>query len=338
MLGLRRKNVDTLIWSIGQFEELLREFIRDSLPSGIGIYRAKFEFSLDSGVIAEYLASNNDLIIKTQNEKEITNVVDSLDRSGLASIDSTLMLPSSPQQFPHKQVEDYDWADWFIQFTNLHDGLIVDTNMLMRHYCSNLLFEKLGNRFDSLKIKIPRLAILEIERNANTDKERDSVKKRLGLFATSEIIFLKNHKAELLPTLPSTLFTSFSEKAGDKTVDSWIRKEIHDYITRPQSDAIFKPLFATCDIANGLAAYSEELSTCVFSRIPEEKLSITTSFKDASNLAMFILNLAVTCGKIKMNVYGDGQALSNTYFVEGMWSGKTPYDWTNGCLRTQEIK
>lgn len=328
--------MDALIGTLPEFEKMLRKFISESLPEGIAFYKAKFEFCLDSTIIAEYIAANNELSIKTKNEKEITNIVDSLDRSGQSLVDSTLMLPSFPEQFPHKEVQAFDWADWFLGYTSLHSCLIVDTNMLMRHYCSNLLFEKLGNRLDNLHIKIPRLAILEIERNANNDK--DTVQKRLGMFATAEIIFLKNHKAELLPPLSSAVFESFSDKAGERSVDSWIRREIHEYLNNQTSNIALQPLFATCDMANGLAAYSEELSTFVFSRAPQKKYNVVSSFKDASNLAMFILHLAVTFGKIQMNVYTDGQALSNGYAVEGMWSGKTPYDWTNGCVRIQEIK
>jgi hypothetical protein len=31
-------------------------------------------------------------------------------------MDSTFMLPLFPEQFPHKEVQAFDWADWFLGY------------------------------------------------------------------------------------------------------------------------------------------------------------------------------------------------------------------------------
>lgn len=330
--------MDIANWTKIEFEELLRDFIRKSLPPNIGFLRVKFEFYLKEKPLFEYSPSNNELNIKTDNQEEVSNIVNCLDRSGLIEIDSTLMLSSVQGAFPHKSTGYFDWADWFLGYSSLYDYIIIDTNIIMNHYCSNLLFPKLKQRFESLKIKIPRLTILEIERIAN---EKESVKKRLGLFATTEVMFLKNHKAELLPSLSYPLLTSFNEKSGGRKVDSWIRQEVHDFVSEDldvvRTGKPWQVLFMTCDIANGLAAYSEGLNTCIFSKCEQEKLIIPTSFNGANDLAEFILNVSITFEKIIMKVYVDGKTLSNSYQIEGIWSGKTPYHWLNHCLRLQEI-
>jgi hypothetical protein len=327
-------SIKIIDWAKNEFNELISEYITKSRPALIGPYPIRFEFLIDQKTIAEYSAATSEFSINTQDNKEAVNIIDSLNRSGLAVVDTTFMFPIAPAGFPHSSTSSPEWAKWFFGFTNLSDGFIIDTNMIMNHYCSNILFKKIGVAFDGLKIRIPRLSILEIERKANED---DKMKKRIGLFATSEIIFLKNHNAQLLPPLDPVLLTSFSEKAGSKNIDSWIRKEVSDFIASDTSNLTLPPIFATCDVANGLAAFSEDINTCVFSRNAYERFFIDINGHNTSNLTELIVNLAITFQKIGLKVYSDGKNLTKAYVIEGIWTGKTPSDWMNGTMYVHEV-
>jgi hypothetical protein len=331
--------LDLSVWTWKEFEELMRDFIEKSLPQGVGFFRAKFEFFKNEKFLFEYLASSNELTIKTNNQDETNNITGSLDRSGLIETDTTFMLGSSQGAFPHKTTKYHDWADWFLE-NGKNKCIVIDTNIIMNRYCSNILSTKLKERFNDLKIKIPRLTILEIERMAN---DNNQLKRRLAFFATTEIMFLKSYKAELLPSLSYPLLENFPEKAGSKQVDSWIRQEVRDFLEiENDTIAVGKPtttaLFMTCDLANGLAAFSEGLDTCIFSRVDQEKLIISSSFSDATSITDFILNAAITFENLLMKVYVDGKTLCNVYFIEGIWSGKTPYHWINHSLRLREVE
>jgi hypothetical protein len=164
------------------------------------------------------------------------------------------------------------------------------------------------------------------------------LKRRLGLFATSEIIFLKSMGAQLLPPLDPILLTSFSDKSGKKKIDSWIRKEVHDFNAAYPSKLVLDPIFATSDLANGLAAFSEEINTCVFSKNAYTRFFIRLINDDTSSLTEFLVNLAITFEKISLKIYLNGKDLSKTYFLEGIWAGKTPNQWTNGTLYVSEIE
>jgi hypothetical protein len=319
-----------LIWTKNTLTTILLNFIRDSLPEGIGTFHLKLDFFHDSNNIFDFLASTDNVNIRTIDDTQRKEIIECLSRSGALNIETTFMPAVATAHFDRKSINTHDWANWFLQSIATYNYIIVDTNMLMKHYCSNLLFRLIRNTdFNLLHFKLPRLAILEIERIANQEKDKT---KRLALFATTEIMFLKAHKAELLPPLDVSLLTSFLEKAGRREVDAWIRKEVHDFATQFPS---YNCLFMTCDLTNSLASWAEGLNTCYLSELEQNEFLIPTSLETAEQLAEFILNSVITFEKIRMDVYIDGINCAESYQIEGIWSGKTPYHWNHDCIRVE---
>lgn len=321
-----------------ELSEIIVDISRDSFHSNK--YDLRFEFSLGTKRLFDDVFSSDEIIIKTADEDEKKEIVSCLERSGESDVEATFM--PSAGDFTSCSTKRANWSSWLAEQIGNYNFVCVDTNILINHYCSNFLLRWLGNdQFRKIKFRIPRLSILEIERLANEEvtNEKDAKKwrkKRLGLSATAEVMFLKANQAELL-ALSSTnklLVTTFLEKAGNKKVDAWIRQEIFDFAS---GQGFPQVLFLTCDLANGLAAVSEGFNTCVFSRIDQEKFIVETDTHDATPLSEFIFNVAVSFGKITMSVY-QASELKYSYEIDGAWTGKTPYNWVHKQMRVKYVK
>ena len=296
-----------------------------------------FNFFYESDNLFE-IAPNLELKIKSEKRKH--DILDSLDLSGASDLETTILPLAREARFQTRKTKDSNWAGWFSKIAGTTENktkyLVPDTNFFMRHYCSNVILPLYGkSNFSQLDFRIPNLVILEIERICNK-AEKGSKEKRLAFYATNEIMFLRNHGAELLPPIDVSLLASFPEKAGRGFTDMWIRREIHNFVIERAHFVSMTSqqypedvLFLTCDLMNALAAHAEGLETCYFSKLDQERFII----ENDQQLAKFIIASAVTFGKIKMDVYYVKDKLDHSYELEGIWSGKNPYHWRNDCLR-----
>lgn len=302
---------------------------RDILQSGFSL---RLNFVKNSRNLFDYVSSFDEVVIHTNEESERKDILDCLDRSGALTVETTFMV-TDETRFARRStnVPRPEWSDWFMSRMAPERHLIPDTNILMRHYCSNLLYRLLGEEnFNNLTFRIPRLDILEIERMANQKAQARAKEKRLAFFATTEIMFLKKHGATLLPATNVPLLTSFLEKAGKGMIDAWIRREVHD--VRAENC-----IFLTSDLTNSLSSYAEGLNTCYFSRRAQDQYFVETGSPDAEQLAEFVLSIAVTFESVRMDIYVGGGDPRDSFILEGVWSGKTPYHWDNDCLRASEV-
>ena len=167
---------------------------------------------------------------------------------------------------------------------------------------------------------------------SRNQSDRETRDKRIALYATREIMFLREHGAELLEPLDVSLLASFSEKAGTRFVDAWMRREIHNFIEE-MIEYYDEFILLTCDLMNALAAHAEGLRTCYFSRLDQESCLID----NVAELANLIISASIIFGKVRMDVYLKKDQLSYSRQLEGMWSGKTPYHWSNDCLRITDL-
>jgi hypothetical protein len=316
-------------------EEIIQLLGKYSSP--INRLRVKLSIFFDENNLFDYMGLNKKIVINTKNEQLINDIHKCFDLSGLSSLNTTIMKCGLEREFDSKSTENEEWAKWFLKTisANAWDYLILDTNMIMRHYCSKILFRNLRTEgFNQLKFKIPRLTILEIERRVNDDNIQMK-EKRLAFYAMREIMILQDLGGNLLPDLDNSLLTSFAEKSGTKFTDAFIRREIHEFrfpkfrvVDSREKVARRNCYFLTCDLMNGLAAYAEGLNTCYFSRIDKGQFFV----ENLEELADLIIITSIIFEKIKLEVYY-GDKCVGTHKLEGMWSGKTPYHWNKDCLK-----
>lgn len=331
------------IWHRETLIQMLTRLFREEIayaPHGRAhLVKLRLDFFHNSDNLYDFSATTGEIIVKTTDSKEKKDVLECLDLSGLLNLNTTFMPRLTAPSLKSKQTKNQGWAQWFLQAISEPEKLFIipDTNILMRHYCSKILFRKLGEKnFGRLQFRIPRLDILEIERKVNQSK-RGTKEKRVALYATREIMFLREHRAELLEPFDVSLLTSFPEKAGTKFVDAWIRREIHDFIRMKSKVYAGNVLFLTCDLMNALAAHAEGLRTCYFSRTDQERHFVEASVGNAEELADLIINSSIIFGQVRMDVYLIKDTLHRSLQLEGMWSGKTPYHWSNDSIRVSDL-
>lgn len=226
---------------------------------------------------------------------------------------------------------------WEGDFVNL----VLDTNIIYRHYATNIFLKAFETDPLRFQLKIPRLVLLELERRFNANSKK-TMEKRLALEAGIEIKSLQDEGASLLPELDLTLLEGFSRLAGEKFVDAWIRREVSNFVgteIKPKSGAtiIGSPslkeavIFLTCDLMNALAAQAEGISTIFLSRSKNDVLSM----QNPEQTAKFFLEVAITFEKIEMKVSFPDET-TGYYELRGMWTGKTVQDWTAHLMLLEE--
>jgi len=309
----------------------LSKFLSAFSPQGFSAICGKDE-------VFGYFPGTRSIIVKANSELRV-QVQDSIDRAGLREIDAqynpsseagvssrdfACMTTTSGEKIPNvMQVGSGDFQQWLVRIGVLEGrgtNLVLDTNMIMRHYVRNKLVPQLGEALKG-RLRIPRLALLEIERMFNESKH-DTPKRRLALFAAREILFLRAMASEFLPELKDSRLESFSRISGEKFSDAWIRREAKEYWHMAAAGTMFRNpvLFATCDLMNALAASAEGLAVLYFSR-KEERDSYP--YHDIAQVAELVLDLAVSLGKIQIG----GVA------YEGVWEGKTIWEWEQDAVR-----
>jgi hypothetical protein len=281
----------------------------------------------EADLIWEYEGSTGRII--PEHGKELSQeVLKALDMCGSSELTS-----SFSGHRDEKKLEASDWKTWFLEKTSMK-YLIPDTNFIYRHYCSNVLARNLGEDFGNLIFRLPRLVILEIERRGNNAQE-GSADKRLAFYAAREVRFLRsNINFDLLPNIDTLLFSTFPEKAGKKLVDMWIRKEIHDFVGGMGGYANVSPkeiVFLTCDLMNALAAESEGLNTCYFSK--EDQQSFSVDSDKMQQLSDLIIASTMNLGKIRVDIVLTDDTVHKSFMLEGIWNGKTTSQWYSDCIK-----
>lgn len=315
-----------------------------------------FEYEIPR--IPTSIAEGAEFHITTEDEKVKDDLLTSLDRVGALSLVTEYSPASATEIIASGTLEnigrsmktvDEGWTDWFMEVLHIEGDvvyLIPDTNLISRHYCSNVLLPLLGEeRFRQLKFRLPRLVVLEVESRCNRSKH-GTKDKRLAFYAAKEILFLKRYHAVLLPQLNISLLEGFSRIAGSQPrfTDAWIRREIHDFMREEikrrrqisvegARDLSFGVIFLTCDLMNALAASAEDIPTLYFSRIRNGKIS----FRDHSQLVELIIDTAITFGEIKMKLT-QANKHKVSLLIKGIWSPKTPIDWETDSVEIMEIE
>jgi hypothetical protein len=233
-------------------------------------------------------------------------------------------------------VYDYDdWCAWFYEKIK-NKNLVMDTNFILKHYFSSLILPRFQSSLKELSLYLPRMVVLEIERQGNQDKcKKDKAtnagyvegkEKRLAFYGIREIESLRQlTDFQLIPLFDASLMTLFLDKAGKGFADAWIRKEIHD-LTKKTSDENI--IFITCDLMNSMAAEAEGIHSCYFSRLPQDNFEL----EDEKQFFNFILATAIIFGKIKLELRSNDDKILDCLEIEGVWNGKTTSDWFSDCL------
>lgn len=295
-----------------------------------------FEYKTDLKTI---VVSGGEFLILTTDHQSRENLLDSLDRVGAFDLVSDFLPSTSTKGLisstlneigSSKETNEKGWTKWFLRLIRVVKAhsrslvLVPDTNFFMRHYCSSILLPLLGQEdFRKLRFRLPRLVIFEIEAICNRAK-KGSPKKRLAFYAIREVLFLMQQFAAHFPEVDINLLTGFSKIAGKGFADSWIRREIHDFIEFKGEGVIF----LTADLMNALAATAEGLDVFYFAKKDENVKPI----RNIEQLAELIIDIAITFEKIKIDVIV-GNEPKASLLVEGMWRGKTPSDWQKDCIR-----
>jgi len=237
-----------------------------------------------------------------------------------------------------KELDADNWKPWFLEKVR-GKFLIPDTNFINRHYASKMLCPMLDQDSTKLIFRLPRLVVLEIERRGNMAKDQ-SKEKRLAFFAAREINFLRataggGFDFEMLPNIDASLMTSFTEKAGKQLTDMWIRKEIHDAMTTGMLGRSQDVVFLTCDLMNALAAEAEGLPSCYFSRLTQDKIFIDQT--NYGKIFDLILATAMMFEKIRLDVVLTADKIYGSFFLRGMWTGKTTSQWYSDCIEVSKV-
>ena len=148
------------------FTELLGAFRTEGFRRNYSHFRLK-AFSKQT-LLWDYVSTG-----KLDVEKP-DSIIDILNMCG-----ATKLVTSFSGKMGQKQIDASDWKEWFLSRA-MSCTLIPDTNFIFNHYCSGLLSRVLGDNFKKLKFRIPRLVVLEIERQGN---KKTGMEKRLAFYA-----------------------------------------------------------------------------------------------------------------------------------------------------------
>jgi hypothetical protein len=304
-------------------------------------------------------------------------VIEIIDRTGLYPPDVEFSSPNSEvNTMNHDSVRNLDlqktqdfvtWFDTISSSVGTHIFLILDTNVIRRHYYSNFLLDILSRSRlkNTLRILIPRLVILEIENKYNRssgEDEEKSVRKeekekkkqnedphleiyteymkgkerRLGLSSIKEVISIKKNAGVTNPKISSSLLEPFSRASGSKFADHWIRKEIQEFMStlhgvekRNDQGEVF------IEKSNGI------LLTCdIMNSLAAVSENINTFYilrretpelriSSPSLFANLVYNTAIQFGECTCQIEYHQE---ETFKVTGMWKGKTTYDWLTDKL------
>lgn len=203
-------------------------------------------------------------------------------------------------------------------FQIVKEGILVpDTNFLIDHTLSALNFILQNNLLYKIRVMIPRLSILELEKIGN----KDNTTRKKGMFGFAEVMNLRTYGASLLGLkLQRETHEGFSGFAGGKFTDSWIRREIHDLKdTEVRFGYEDDVIFCTSDQINSLSAIAENIDTVNITK--HENYGIKPRFARIEQLSNLTVSLSIFFDKIDIKINKDSGILT------GMWEGKSNTDW-----------
>jgi len=275
-----------------------------------------------------------DVVISTKDEDELSEMYNALNCVGgiplqVSAITAKSFLKSK------KLISDTDFEKWFNSQIN-NKRVFLDTNVMLNHLFSALELAKDVSLVNST-FEIPRLSILELERQANPkNKSKNSssavfqngLKKRKALLAFGELLNLISKGSQPMPELPLDTLTSFSNISGDGNTDAWIRREIKDrklFLTRMQ--VVTFPIFLTFDLVNSITAVAENIDTIYVSKIPNWEVNILKL--NTKQVSTFIVLLSILFNEVSIVV---NSKKSN---LKGFWSGITTSDIVNKNIMVQ---
>jgi hypothetical protein len=275
-----------------------------------------------------------------------------IDRSGLYNLEVEFM-PSTisktdRSQFTMKKRTDQDFQNWLRSVClSLASKLyfIPDTSFLMRQYYSNHIKPYMDPK--RMFLRIPRLAIIEIENRYNkTVKEIKEKKKKDGkeiakakreaFLTMSEILSIKHGGGDILENVDLSLLQSFAPNAGTGFADAWIRREIlsnHGLNTEQgQSGTTSSKIFLTCDHIGAMAAVAENINTLYFYRIEDDDKKPKPI---GNQLGLLIVNTAIQLNKCSCVLSSQQKSIAKDYC--GMWPGKSAFEWENNFVRDSTV-
>lgn len=271
--------------------------------------------------------------------KNLESVLDSLRMSGIANIAFTFTdnhRPFDIKKDYESKLQDPKFADWF-KIISSEKVLVPDTNSILNHQFSSLELALGSTLLKDVRIMIPRLVILEMERQANYAK--DLLQKRKVMLGFSEIMFLKTKRVDLFPDLEDELLANFSKIASDFSADSWIRREINRYpinfakrkqeiggsSTIPQKPPF---LLITSDMVNSFSSTAENIDTLYISKVENGQ----SGNIDFDRVTAFLLKLSVLLQEIIVMID------SETYDLTGFWSGISTSELMNGSISITPVE
>jgi hypothetical protein len=214
------------------------------------------------------------------------------------------------------------FRDWFNGLLN-NRIIVPDTCILQNHYLSKVLLPRIQ---DTLKIRIPRTVILELESKGNLEPKNKPV-----IFSTfNEIrkLQLQYHAQNFPDPIRGEFQANFSKIIGAGGGDRFIRLEIWDYLKlfsggMRSLNTDEEMILLTKDMMMASAASAEGLDTFYLCPAQPKK-----SYK-LTNLNQLVTELAIGFSKIRI------EGLFKEYDVccEGIWSGKDIMDWGLDRLR-----
>jgi len=271
-------------------------------------------------------------------QEDFDKVLSSVDRAGSRLPYQCELYPSSDSQrspnmnsigtaYPFdiddSKIKSTSFEEWFYRW--LDDRILVpDTCILLEHYLSNVLLPRLKQK---IQIKIPRFVILELE--AISSRERASkLSKRQVFSAFNELRNLRlNYGASVFPSpVKANLLADFSSITGSKRADSFIRLEIWEEMERiGASDTRNRQMvLLTRDMVMACTASAENIDTFYLSPgLPMRRIFYQF------NISKIITELAITFNEIRIEDFVEENILE----LQGMWSGKSIFDWQKGNLR-----
>ena len=230
-----------------------------------------------------------------------------MENAGRASVGFT----KSPPNFRRWFLDSFDLKTYTFEF-------VPDTNIIIKHHLSQTILPILKDYFPkALGVRVPRIAILELERQGN--EEGKNWKRRLALNAWSEILWLLDSGASLTTELDAGLMGEFSSLAGARMTDAWIRREIHgDQKKSREQDLPLRSVFVTGDLMSAFAASAEGLDSLYVSTDNE-----TNYHGPLNRFADLVVAAAVRRRATTPDIGGPRKSLA----LQGIWEGKNISDW-----------
>jgi hypothetical protein len=215
---------------------------------------------------------------------------------------------------------------WFLEAfdtTRYSFEIVPDTNVIIKHHLSQTIIPIMREYFPKpIAVKIPRIVILELERQGN--EEGKSWKRRLVLNAWNEILWLTDNGAKLMRELDVDLLGEFSSLSGARMADAWIRREVHaDGTEGIVGSSPRRPVFLTGDLMSAFAASAEGLDALYISTDTEMKYHCPLN-----RFADLVVAAAVFWEEIKLEFQTPKEVMT----LQGIWEGKNISDWRDEAV------